>query len=110
LISCGCDDATRTSTDRDNTAINQRDQNDSAKTPMDQSNNQKDIDTTAEIRKQILDSGMSINAQNVKIITDNGKVTLRGPVETAEEKQKIETIAQNVAGATNVDSQLEVKN
>ena len=51
---------------------------------------------------------MSINAQNIKIVTQNGKVTLRGPVATGDEKLQIETIARRVAGATKVDSQLDV--
>jgi osmotically-inducible protein OsmY len=52
---------------------------------------------------------MSVNAQNVKIITQDGKVTLRGPVKSPEEKQKIESIASSVAGTDKVDSQLEVE-
>ena len=51
---------------------------------------------------------MSLNAQNVKIITEEGSVTLRGPVATADEKQKIEMIAHKVAGEKNVNSQLEI--
>jgi osmotically-inducible protein OsmY len=51
---------------------------------------------------------MSVNAKNVKIITQEGKVTLRGPVKTEEEKQKIEKIASDVAGADKVDNQMEV--
>ena len=47
-------------------------------------------------------------AQNVKIITQDGKVTLRGPVRTEQEKQSVEDIAKGVAGSDNVDSQLEV--
>lgn len=50
-----------------------------------------------------------MNAQNVKIITQNGKVTLRGPVATAEEKKRIEDIAQEIESAGNVDSQLEIE-
>jgi osmotically-inducible protein OsmY len=51
---------------------------------------------------------MSINAQNVKIMTQNGKVTLRGPVETSDERAQIEKIARNVAGDKNVDNKLDV--
>ncbi len=47
---------------------------------------------------------------NVKIITQDGKVTLRGPVKAEEEKHQIEEIAVDDAGADNVDSQLEVNN
>ena len=93
----------------DNTAVNQRDRDENAVTPEEQGNNQKDIDRTAEIRRQIVDlSDISISGRNVKIITSNGKVTLRGPVASDKERELIEKIAQNVAGKENVTSQLEV--
>jgi len=53
---------------------------------------------------------MSVNAKNVKIITNNGKVTLRGPVNTAEEKRLIGEIASRVARSENVDNQLDATN
>jgi sporulation protein YlmC with PRC-barrel domain len=94
----------------DNTARNVRDRDDRTLTPLDQGNSQADIDTTAEIRKEIIaDKDMSINARNVKIITQNGHVTLRGPVNTAEEKRVIGEIADRIARSENVDNQLEVK-
>jgi len=92
----------------DNTGVNTRDRNANAKTPIDQNENQADIDVTAKIRKQVVDTKMSVDAQNVKIITQDGKVTLRGPVKSADEKKRIEDIAHAVAGADKVDSQLEV--
>jgi osmotically-inducible protein OsmY len=52
---------------------------------------------------------MSVNAKNVKIITVDGRVTLRGPVKTAEEKRLIGEIADRIARSENVDNQLEVK-
>ena len=94
--------------DRTNTGVNVRDRNDSTKTPFDQHENRADIQVTADIRKRVVDTDMSVDAQNVKIITQNGKVTLRGPVHTADEKTQIETIARDVAGKDNVDSQLEI--
>jgi len=124
LTAAGCNDARRTTptateertagverenVDRDNTAVNARDRAANAKTPIDQNENRKDIDITANIRKQVVDTKMSVNAQNVKIITQDGKVTLRGPVKTADEKKQIEDIAHDVAGADSVDSQLEVE-
>ncbi len=87
----------------DNTGVNARDRSETAKTPIDQNENQADIDITANIRKRVVDTKMSINAQNVKIITQSGKVTLRGPVKSLEEKKQIEEIALAVAGAGNVD-------
>src|SRR5262245_45283057 len=98
-----------TAADRDNTALNVRDRSDAAKTPIDQNENQADVKLTAEIRKRVVDTKLSVNAQNVKIITQDGRVTLRGPVRSAEEKQQIEQIAGDIAGAGNVDSQLEIQ-
>lgn len=102
--------STNSSTASDNTARNVRDRNDNTLTPFDQSNSPADRETTAQIRKEIMaDKGMSVNAHNVKVITVNGRVTLRGPVKTAEEKAAIEAIAGRIAKSGNVDSQLEVK-
>jgi len=95
--------------ERDNTGVNERDRDNAAKTPIDQNENKADIDITANIRKQVVDTKMSVNAQNVKIITQDGRVTLRGPVKSEEEKKQIEDIAHSVAGADKVDSQLEVQ-
>jgi len=92
----------------DNSATNIRDREDSAKSPIDQNENKTDIGITADIRSQVVDTKMSVNAQNVKIITQDGRVTLRGPVATAEEKTRIEEIAHSVAGVDKVDSLLEV--
>jgi len=97
------------SVDRDNTGVNDRDRNSLTKTPIDQNENKTDVDITANIRKRVVDTKMSTNAQNVKIIAQSGKVTLRGPVKSAEEKQQVEGIARSVAGDGNVDSQLEIE-
>jgi len=111
LAISGCKDSAKdaTGTDRDNTGVNVRDHDADEKTPIDQNENQADIDITAKIRERVVATEMSVNAQNVKIITQSGKVTLRGPVATAEEKKRIEEIAQEVAKAGNVDNQLEVE-
>jgi osmotically-inducible protein OsmY len=96
--------------DADNTGINKRDADrDLTKTPVDQNENKTDVNITAEIRKRVTDTEASINAQNVKIMTQDGKVTLRGPVKNEDEKKMIERIALDVAGAGNVDNQLEVE-
>jgi len=94
---------------KDNTAVNARDRSSTAKTPIDQNENQKDIDITASIRKRVVAEKLSSNAHNAKIITQDGKVTLRGPVASEDEKKQIEEIATDVAGAANVDNQLEVQ-
>ncbi len=121
LVALGCDSSaptgnktqinegtTRQAVDRDNTGVNVRDRDSTAKTPFDQNENQADIGITAKIRAQVVETEMSINAHNIKIMTANGKVTLRGPVESLTEKKQIEAIAVAVAGEGNVDSQLEV--
>ncbi|MGL4513080.1 MAG: BON domain-containing protein [Lacipirellulaceae bacterium] len=94
----------------DNTGVNTRDRDGIAKTPFDQSNASGDIAVTADIRKQIVATSMSVSAHNVKIITQNGKVTLRGPVATDGEKVNVERIAGTVAGEGNVTSEIEVDN
>jgi len=101
---------TNSNTRADNTARNVRDRNSGTLTPLDQGNGQSDVNTTAQIRKEInADNTLSLNAQNVKIMTINGRVTLRGPVNTEEEKHRIGEIADRVARSGNVDNQLEVK-
>ena len=98
------------SVEPDNTAVNQRDRDGSEKTPIDQNEDQRDVNITAEIRKAVLaHENMSINARNVKIITADGKVTLRGPVNSEEEKKVIGDIARQLAGKENVTDEIEVK-
>lgn len=96
-------------TSPDNTAVNERDAVRDTKTPIDQDENQADVTRTAEIRKRLLDQpDMSVNARNAKIITSQGKVTLRGPVNSEAERDALVKIATEIAGAENVDNQLEV--
>ena len=98
-------------TNADNTANNSRDTNSGVLTAADQSNSGPDVKITQQIRQQVVadTNHYSVDAKNVKIITTNGKVTLRGPVDTDAEKTGIAAIASNVAGQGNVDDQLEVK-
>jgi osmotically-inducible protein OsmY len=101
--------ATPSQTAPDNTGRNVRDRGGDTVTPGDQSNDKVDLHLTQQIRKEIMaDKSLSTNAKNVKIITANGVVTLRGPVNTPQEKATIEAKAQSIAGANNVDSQLEI--
>ncbi|WP_051669462.1 BON domain-containing protein [Bryobacter aggregatus] len=80
-----------------------------AQTAQDQSNKKPDVETTRSIRREITKTeGMSIDAKNIKIITKGGVVTLRGRVKSAEEKEKVETIARKDAGANTVNSELEI--
>lgn len=103
-------DASAAPNNANNTARNVRDRNDKTLTPLDQGSSKSDTEITAQIRRGIMaEKDISTNAQNVKIITTNGKVTLRGPVNNAEEKLLIGKIAERTVPAINVDSQLEVK-
>jgi hyperosmotically inducible protein len=93
----------------DNTARNERDRDGNTLTPFDQSESGPDIEITAQIRRAVVGADdLSANADNVKIITSAGVVTLRGPVATDAEKASIEAKAKAVAGVTRVDNQLEV--
>jgi osmotically-inducible protein OsmY len=104
----GCD---RTSgADADNTARNSRDSGGKTVTPMDQSENEGDRAITQRVRKVVVDNdALSTNAHNVKIVTANGVVTLRGPVNTPQEKNTVVAAAQMTPGVKRVDDQLEVK-
>jgi hyperosmotically inducible periplasmic protein len=93
----------------DDTGLNTRDRSDQTVTPMDQGNSSADTDLTARIRKAIMaDDALSFDAKNSKIITQNGHVTLRGPVKSMQEKQAIGRAASNLAGAGHVTNDLEV--
>jgi osmotically-inducible protein OsmY len=94
----------------DNSAVNVRDRNPNAMTAGQQANAKTDVELTREIRRSVVkDESLSMMAHNVKIVTANGNVTLRGPVKTEDEKNEIATKAQAIAGADKVDNQLEVK-
>ncbi len=94
----------------DNTASNKGDRDAKTLTPLDQGNSKTDIDTTAQIRKGILNlEDLSVNARNVKIITLDGRVTLRGQVNSEEEKRLIGEIATRIATSEHTENQLEVR-
>jgi hyperosmotically inducible periplasmic protein len=93
----------------DNTKTNQGDANKDATTADQQKMNPADRNTTRQIRKSIMqDETLSTYAHNIKIITRDGKVTLKGPVRSEEDKASIEAKAVAVAGADNVTDQLEI--
>ena len=94
----------------DNTKMNQRDQSKSEPTADQQKETRTDRDITQQIRQSIMkDKSLSTYAHNVKIITQNGQVTLKGPVQSESEKQTIATKATEVAGANKVTNDLNVK-
>lgn len=94
----------------DNTGRNERSRQAGKLEATDQSNQEADVDLTAKIRRAITDdSSLSTNARNIKIITVGGKVTLRGPVDSEAERQKVEQIAKQAAGSATVTNEIEVK-
>ena len=93
----------------DNTKTNQGDANKGAATADQQKMNAADRNITKEIRSSIMkDKSLSTYAHNIKIITQDGKVTLKGPVRSEDERATIESKAVAIAGANNVTNQLEV--
>jgi hyperosmotically inducible periplasmic protein len=93
----------------DNSGKNVRDRQDTTATSGDQSNAKSDVAITQAIRKAVMaDKRLSTNAHNVKIITANGAVTLRGPVNNTEEKRNIGEKAKHAVGVKSVDNQLEI--
>jgi hyperosmotically inducible protein len=101
---------TPAATAADNTAKNERDRSGDTKTSGDQSNSAEDIKLTADIRRAVVgDGSLGMTAKNIKIISANGVVTLRGPVKTAAEKTQIEKLARKAAGKAKIENQLEVK-
>ena len=94
----------------DNTKVNERDKAKSQPTADQAKNSATDRDIMQKIRKAVVaDKSLSTYGHNVKIISQQGKVTLKGPVHTDEEKKNIEAKAVEVAGAGNVTDMLEVK-
>jgi hyperosmotically inducible protein len=105
------DSATRpNATQPDNTKVNQRDRNANEPTADQQKSNRSDRDITQQVRKAIMeDKSLSTYAHNVKIITQNGMVTLKGPVRSEDEKKAIEAKAAEVAGGDKVTNEMDIK-
>jgi osmotically-inducible protein OsmY len=98
------------SSELDNTERNVRDSNNTTLTPEDQKETAADRKITAAIRRAVVKKkSLSMDAHNVKIITINGAVTLRGPVENTAEKNKLQAITEKTKGVKQVDNQLEIK-
>jgi hyperosmotically inducible periplasmic protein len=93
----------------DNTKMNKGDQKADAPTADHQKMNPADRDLTKKIRSAVNnDKSLSTYAHNIKIISQDGKVTLRGPVRSADEKASIVAKATEIAGGGNVADMLEV--
>jgi sporulation protein YlmC with PRC-barrel domain len=96
--------------DADNTARNARDRDAAALTPVDQSEAESDVQITSRLRHQLIkDDKLTFTAKNVKIITINGYVTLRGPVKHQLEKEIIQHRAETIAGQGKVENLIEVE-
>ena len=94
----------------DNTKVNKRDQSKTDPTADQQKENASDLNITRRIRRAVMqDKSLSSYAHNVKIITQDGMVTLKGPVRSEEDKRAIEAKAKEIAGEDKVTSELEVK-
>ena len=94
----------------DNTKVNERDRSQTEPTADQQNDNRSDRDITQQIRQSIMkDKSLSTYAHNVKIVTQDGQVTLKGPVRSEEEKKAVEAKATEVAGENKVTSQLDIK-
>jgi hyperosmotically inducible protein len=99
----------QTAVEPDNSGRNVRDRDNQNKTSGDQSESEADRTISQSIRAAITaDDSLSTNGKNVKIITSDGTVTLRGPVKSDQEKTAIEAKAKQVAGVKKVDNQLEI--
>jgi len=95
----------------DNTRVNKRDRAAAQPTADQQQNNRSDVTITRDIRRAIVaDKRLSTYAHNVKIITQQGEVTLKGPVRSDEEKRAVEAKATEIAGAGHVKSEVSVTN
>jgi len=106
---CASAIATAQQTQPDNTGVNKRDQAVGAVTADQQQNDPADLKTTQAIRRALVaDKSLSTYAHNVKVITVNGKVTLKGPVRSDAEKMAVEKKAAEVAGAANVTNNISI--
>jgi hyperosmotically inducible periplasmic protein len=107
VAASGADDK---KTNPDNTTTNERDRSGETQTSGDQSNSSSDLKITQAIRQALMKDGdLSTTAKNIKIITANGQVTLRGPVKNAQEKSKIDQLARSAASGAKIENQLDVK-
>ncbi len=101
--------AVRAQSPPDNTKVNARDRSKDAQTADQQKENAADRELTRSIRRALMDDKeLSSYAHNVKIISQGGMVTLKGPVRSVDEKRVVEAKATEVAGAGHVTNQMSV--
>ena len=96
-------------TKADNTATNERDRSGKTQTSGDQSNSSADLKITQAIRQALMRDGeLFTTAKNIKVITENGQVTLRGPVKNIQEKARVNQLAKSAADGAHIVDQLDV--
>jgi len=94
----------------DNTKVNQRDRSETEPTADRQKENPADRQLAQQIRRALVkDKSLSSNAHNVKVIAQDGMVTLKGPVNSESEKQTVEAKAAQIAGSDKVTSDIQVR-
>ena len=116
LAAAGCDQksdpppsAQAANAPADNTKQNARDRGSDALTPIDQGGNEIDRTITQRIRQGVMkEDSLSMTAKNVKIISVDGVVTLRGPVKSEQERSLIAQLATQTMNVKRVDNQLEI--
>jgi osmotically-inducible protein OsmY len=97
-------------TNPDNTKMNAQDRDKASPTADQQKDNRSDREITQQIRQSLMnDKSLSTYGHNVKVITQNGQVTLKGPVRSDDEKKAIEAKATEIAGENKVTSELNIK-
>jgi len=93
----------------DNTRVNKRDQQNQEITADKHGTSEKDIKISADLRQSlVIDKSLSTYAKNIKIITVNGNVTLKGPVKSVQEQRALLSRAKSVPGVSNVLDKTEV--
>ena len=92
--------------------MNQRDRNQNEPTADQQKENSSDRTLAQQVRRALVkDKSLSTYAHNIKVIAQDGVVTLKGPVHSDQEKQAIEAKAAEVAGgADKIKSEIDVSN
>ena len=96
-------------TPADNTKVNGRDRAKGSVTADQQKDNAGDLDVTQKIRRSLVaDKSLSTYAHNIKVVTQDGQVTLKGPVRSETEKRVVETKAADIVGAAHVTSEISV--
>jgi len=96
--------------DSDNTRTNQRDRAKAEPTADQAKNTAVDRELMQKIRRSLMDDkSLSTYAHNIKIVAQNGKVTLKGPVRSDEEERVIVQKATEVAGSKNITNEITIK-